>query len=412
MARLYLRLLPMCCALALLALALSGCAPNAGATSTQPTTPPHGYALKRCSGQIVPIARVVAPLAPPSVYVGSVGGSLYAFAAQDGATRWCNRFSITVAFPCPRSCPAPPQAIVGKPLLAGNVVYVCVSGYGGVTYAFNASDGALRWQRETDCEIVDIPFADYAQPILANGLLYTGKYALNPNDGSIRWQMPMQATVGAVVGDVIYAYTQDMVYALSAGSGAVRWQYKLSAPIGDVPTIAGRKVYVGDINGDSAPYTPGQPDTHALEASNGSLLWSYPTGVIASSSAVVSNGVVYIGSFEAALYALDATTGALRWRYQTGTSVESTPIISNGTLYFTSDGAYALNANDGTLRWHNALGANQSTSFTLATLLKGILYLGQTDGSGNSTLYALDASSGAALWHAAGINQLSPPLAG
>ncbi len=402
------RFLPVFCTLALLALGLPGCGPNAGAT---PTAPQKGYALKRCSGQAVPTATATPTAAPPSVYAGSVGANLSAFSAQDGTARWCNRFSITATFPCPRSCPPPPVAIVGKPLVAGNVVYVCVSGYGGVTYAFNASDGALRWQRETGCGIVDIPFADYAQPLLANGLLYTGKYALNPDNGAIRWQMPMPATVGAVVDDVIYAYTQDTVYALSAGSGATRWQYKLSAPISALPIVAGGKVYVGDMNGNSPPaVTPGLPDAHALNASDGTLLWDYPSGVVSSISPVGANGLIYVGGSR--LFALDAGSGALRWQYQPGPGGGSTPILDHGTLYFTSDGAYALNAVDGTPRWHNALGANQSTSFTPATLLNGVIYLGQTDGSGNSTLYALDASTGSALWHVAGLNQLSPPVAG
>lgn len=411
MARFMLRLLPAGCLLAIIVLGMAACGPNAAGQSPSASS---GYALKHCDGQPVPTNIAAAPAAPPSVYVGSVGGNLYAFSPQDGSARWCDQFSITRTFYCPPGghCPAPPQAIVGKPLLADEVIYVCVSGYGGYTYALNASDGTLRWKRETGCWIVSIPFGDYAQPILANGLLYSGKYGLDPASGAVRWQMPMDATIGAVADGVIYAYTEDSVYALSASSGAIRWQYKLSAPIGNRPTAAGGKVYVGDINGDSSPYTPGQPDTHALNASNGTLLWSYPTGVIASSSAVVSNGVVYIGSFESAFYALDAATGALHWRYQTGTSVESTPVVMNGAVYFTSDGAYALNAANGALLWHNALGADQSTYSTESTLLNGVMYLGQTDGTGVSTLYALDAGTGNMLWQHGGINQLSPPVAG
>ena len=287
MARFTLRLLSVGCLLAIIVLGTAACGPNAAGQSSPSS---RGYALKRCDGQPVPMNTAAAPAAPPAIYAGSVGGNLYAFSSQDGSARWCDQFAITQKFPCPPGshCPPPPIAQVGKPLLAGNVLYACVSGYGGVTYAFNASDGALRWKRESGCQIVSIPFGDYAQPLLVNGLLYSGKYALEPASGAIRWQMPMDATIGAVADGVIYAYTEDSVYALSAGSGAIRWQYKLSAPIGNRPTVAGGKVYVGDINGDSPPYTPGQPDTHALNASDGTLLWSYPTGVIASSSAVVS----------------------------------------------------------------------------------------------------------------------------
>ena len=41
--------------------------------------------------------------------------------------------------------------MAGEVLAVG--VDVCVSGDQGVTYAFNPSDGALRWQRETGCQM-------------------------------------------------------------------------------------------------------------------------------------------------------------------------------------------------------------------------------------------------------------------
>ena len=167
-----------------------------------------------------------------------------------------------------------------------NVLYVCVSGDPGLmTYAFNASNGALRWQRETGCQIVSIPFQDYALPILANGLLYTGRYALDPADGAIRWQMPIDATVAAVVDRTIYAYSQQTLYALTIGNGMIRWQYQLSAPIAAVPVVAAGRIYAGDINGDSPPaITPSLPDAHALDASSGKVLWSYPSGIVSSIS--------------------------------------------------------------------------------------------------------------------------------
>lgn len=411
MARLIFRFLPGYCLLALVALGLASCGPNATGSANRSTPSTRGYTLTHCDGQSIPTSTAAAPAAPSSIYAGAVSGKLYAFSSQDGSVRWCNQFSITQKSSCPPGgrCPPSPQAIIGKPTIAGSVLYVCVSGYGGDSYALNASDGSLRWKRETGCGTASIPFADYAQPILANQLLYSGKYALDPASGEIRWQMPMDATVGAVVDGVIYAYTEDTLFALSPGTNAIRWQYKLDAPIGALPIVAGEKVYVGDMNGNSPPaVTPGLPDAHALDATTGALLWSYPSGIVSSISQVAANGIIYFGA-DSRLYALDATTGALLWQYQTGSSVH-TPLIWNSSVYFTADGAYALNDSNGALLWHNALGTNQSTTFTESTILNNRVYLGQTDGSGNSTLYALDASSGAVLWQHGNINQMSPPV--
>jgi outer membrane protein assembly factor BamB len=73
---------------------------------------------------------------------------------------------------------------------------------------------------------------------------------------------------------------------------------------------------------------------YALDASTGALLWNYTTGGgYVRSSAVVANGVVYVGSGDNNLYALGATTGALLWKYTTGCAVESSPVVANGVVY-------------------------------------------------------------------------------
>jgi outer membrane protein assembly factor BamB len=416
----------LCCLGALLVLVVPACGQTSGGTRV--SQPPVAYAAERCTGQPVPTAMAAPPVAPAAVYAGSagsvssagsMGGSLSAFSASDGSVRWCNRFvyASTTRFNGGVASYGPliPPPLVGEPLLVANVVYVCVSGASssnGATYAFNADDGALRWQRQTGCWIVSIPFGDYALPTLANGLLYTGRYALDPADGAIRWQMPLDATVAAVVDHTIYAYSQDTLYALAAGSGVLRWHYQLRAPLAAVPVVAGGRIYAGDINGDSPPaVTPGLPDAHALGTSSGKVVWSYPSGIVSSIAMDQAGGLVYFGSLSG-LNALTATTGTLRWQYRTGSGSITTPVPAGHAVYFSADGAYAANALDGTLLWYSALGADQSTYSSPVTVLDGRVYVGQTDGSGNSTLYALSTSDGRVLWQVSGINQLSPPVAG
>lgn len=356
MRRLPSRLVFWCFMQTLLLLGLTG--------SGMATAPPmfsRDFALSRCNGQVLPAATTAPPVAPPAIYVGSVGARLSAFSPLDGSSRWCNQFSLKRPYLCPPGahCPGPPPVVVGQPLLVRRVLYVCVSGYSGMTYAFNASNGALRWQRETGCSM-DSVTGTYAQPILANGLLYTGNDALDLDTGAIRWQMPLEASIGTVMDGVMYAYSDETVYALAASSCAVRWQYQLPAPISVPPTVAEGKVYVGDLNGDSPPaVTLGLPDAHALDARTGAPLWSYPSGIVSSIAVDETHGLVYVGASSdgpgSALFALDATTGELHWKYSTGLSTISAPHREHDVLYLTADGAYALNAQDGTLRWHNAL---------------------------------------------------------
>jgi outer membrane protein assembly factor BamB len=181
------------------------------------------------------------------------------------------------------------------PLEADGVVYVCVAGAGGFTYSFNAADGALRWSRETGCGIYAIPTPESGQPILADGILYSGQFGLDPADGSIRWQMPLQAIIGTVRSGVVYATTEHTIYAIRVAGRSIRWRYDVDAPSGGRPAVFGEHVYVGDIKGDSLPtVTRGLPDTYALDASSGALRWRAPTGMVVDCSADEAGDLVYM----------------------------------------------------------------------------------------------------------------------
>lgn len=415
-------LLLVCCLVGIIGVAACGTRDTAGSDNAK-----SDFTVTRCDGS--PIAHASPskqpPHAPVSIYMnttGSIGGEnmgISALAAQDGALRWCARFAFTRSYTCSPaaySCPGPLIPLAGTPLVADGVVYVCVSGGPlGVMYAFNAADGALRWSRETGCQIVSIPFGDGAQPILADGVLYSGAFALTPADGSVRWHLPTQfahSTIGAVADGVAYVYGEEAISAVRLTDSKVIWTYTLDAPIGDRPMPVGSHLYVGDIAGDSPPaVTPGLRDTYALDRRTGAVLWRAPTGIVSGSSAVEADGLVYIGG-DNALNALDAATGAIRWRVRMpyNTSVQGTPVVSKGIVYFVGDGAYAVDAATGAVRWHNVLGSNPSNWFAGPALRDGGLYLVRVDGSGRGTLYALDASSGAARWQRSELNPLGTPI--
>lgn len=406
------KLVRVACAFGALAL-LAACAPHAGdGTSPQQYMYQPGYLLTRCDGQVVPTTRAAPPAAPVSAYVGAVStttrnlaGYLYAFAAEDGSARWCNQFTPKAAPPpCPYSCPAPSSVIPGRPLVRDGVVYVCVSGYGGYTYAFNARAGALRWMQQTDCQYVSIPFGDYAAPLLANGVLYTGKVALHAQDGRLLWRLPIDATFASVVDGTLYAYGEAMVYALNPANGAVRWKHQLGNVIACLPTIADGTVYVGEQNSVGSDTAV----TTALNASTGALLWTYHAS---SFSILAAGGTVYLEDAEG-VAALDARSGQPRWHFPITMSSIALAAVLDGTLYLSADGAYALNASDGSARWHNTLGADQSHSFSTGVVQGDTFYLVGEDGMGNSTLFALRLSDGRARWQQANIPQMTPPALG
>jgi outer membrane protein assembly factor BamB len=88
--------------------------------------------------------------------------------------------------------------------------------------------------------------------------------------------------------------------------------------------VANGVVYVGSDDGN----------VYALNASTGAPLWSFATGdAIYRSSPAVANGVVYVGSAHGNYYALSASTGAQLWNFNFGFDTYAPPVVSNGVVY-------------------------------------------------------------------------------
>ncbi|MCX6084146.1 MAG: PQQ-binding-like beta-propeller repeat protein, partial [Caldiserica bacterium] len=118
--------------------------------------------------------------------------------------------------------------------------------------------------------------------------------------------------------------------------------------------------------------------SYDTSGNNGTLKWRYETGSIFSSSAIGSDGTIYVGSEDHYLYALNSD-GTLKWRYQTGGYVGSSPAIdSDGTVYVGSDDHYLYGLNsDGTLKWRYQTGVNMNSSPAIGS--DGTIYVGSHD---------------------------------
>ena len=126
---------------------------------------------------------------------------------------------------------------------------------------------------------------------------------------------------------------------------------------------------------------------------NGEKLWEFETGAEVNSSPAVSDGVVYIGSYDHKMYALSAKSGANLWAYDTGKSIYSSPAILNGTVYFGTDGGkmYALSAATGNEIWNHSTGDFVGSSPAISD---DMVFFGCP----NSNFYALSATTGNEIW--------------
>jgi outer membrane protein assembly factor BamB len=124
-----------------------------------------------------------------------------------------------------------------------------------------------------------------------------------------------------------YNPNQMLITKANVATLAPKW---ISNTLGGVfasPIIYNGELYKADLGG------------HVLELNEqtGATQWTFYPGQDSFISApAYSNGVLYVGSFKAAFYAIDATTGALKFKYPISvpySSFESSAVVANGIVY-------------------------------------------------------------------------------
>lgn len=192
-----------------------------------------------------------------------------------------------------------------------------------------------------------------------------------------------------------------------ANLNGIKWKFHTPGRVISSPAIVNGVAYVGSTDGN----------LYALDVASGNLKWKFGTKSWVNSSPAVAAGLVYFESYDSTFYALEASTGQLKWTFQTGGEKRyagkhlhhlepaaetmpdpwdfylSSPSVWNGTVYFGSgDGSiYALDAKSGALKWKFQTGDVVHSSPAIAD---GILYIGSWD----TYLYALDAVKGQEKW--------------
>ncbi len=129
------------------------------------------------------------------------------------------------------------------------------------------------------------------------------------------------------------------------------------------------------------------------------LAWKFKTGGPIRSSAVIDDGLVFIGSSDGCVYAIELRTGTKLWRFQTGGEVEGPPWVVDGVVFAgTVDGSlYALDAKSGSLKWEYKTEGKIHSSANWFYAKDGSslrILVGSYDGK----LHCVDGSSGEFLW--------------
>jgi outer membrane protein assembly factor BamB len=293
------------------------------------------------------------------VYVGSGGGSLYAFKAATGALLW----SALTGGPI-KSSPA---------LGTGGIVYV--GSLDGSVYAFHTANGSQLWSQSTG-GIVE------SSPAVANGGVYVNSgdgnlYAFNAASGKLIWATACNCIGSpAVVNGIVYSNAFEKIKAFNAATGTPLWDTEVFASNSSGPAVAKGIVYIG-----TTPVFGGSRGLCAFTAIGLTPLWCEEIGFNASSdpTPTVAKGVVSIGSSDAHVRAFNAASGTFLWVSVTVGSISSSSAVANGVLYVGSDDGklYAMNAASGTVLWTATTGGPIRSSPAVSG---GSVYVGSSDG--------------------------------
>jgi outer membrane protein assembly factor BamB len=284
--------------------------------------------------------------------------------------------------------------LYSSPAVVDGMVFVGTKA--GFVFALDSADGSERWRKELGNYIVR------SSPAVIDGKVYIGAgytlFALDAKTGQETWHGSTSFSGSSsptfADGTIYVASQSSTVYAFDATSGKQRWSFPTDGPIFSSPAVSGSLVFVGTDNGKLL----------ALSTASGQAQWRAETQGGIYSSPAVAGDFVYVTTKAGKTYAYNIATGQLRWSYDAGG--EASPVVANGILYVAGadGGLYALDAaHGGDPKWLFPTGSPITVSPTVAD---GIVYV-----ASGTTLYAIDAATGAEHWrYAAGYRIETSPI--
>ena len=272
------------------------------------------------------------------VYFGSNDGKLYALDAHSGEKLW----DFKAKYP-----------IKSSPAVADGVVYFGAGDY--YVYALDAVTGEKLWDFEAEGRV-------NSSPVVANGIVYIGSggdfcYALHALSGRLRLRFKSYYPVfssPAVSGEIVYfSNHRGSLYAVDGNARNWLWEHEIKPywiqlwAFGLLPTPPpqsgflwglrlGRTATSSPVVTDDALYVGSDNKLVAVDLRSQQKSWEFEAEGVISSSPALLGTTIYVGSEDSRLYAVDATTGEKLWDILTGDKITSSPAVADGTVYIGS----------------------------------------------------------------------------
>jgi outer membrane protein assembly factor BamB len=265
-----------------------------------------------------------------------------------------------------------PGTSISGPTVADGTVYLA-DGIGAVR-ALELATGAELWQSRT------LRSSETTTLAVAEGRVFVGAQggellALDAKSGAELWRVSIAPDGGlgnpSVAGGIVYVGSDVGLTAVRAMTGDIVWRADLGGDPTATAVVANGIVYVGP----SADADHGQ--LWAIDAATGRVVWKIPERLY---SPTVSAGLAISGSNIGFVTARDATTGAERWRFR-ARGIFRPPAVAGDIVYAPAEDerrVYALDLMTGAVLWQQSLDGPNQCCIAVA---KGMVFVGTTTGS-------------------------------
>lgn len=254
-----------------------------------------------------------------------------------------------------------------SPAVAGNLLFV--GSCSGNFLALDKNTGEVKWSYDIKQDGNQTSF--HGEMLITDELVIIGTdggnvptgighvYAFERETGKVRWKHFAGRGVTSDVlrhGSKVYAVTlTDELLCLDLESGELNWKFAsefsgFNDDLSHSPVVAGHRVFFGGLDGRVV----------ALHAESGEVLWKTELDGLPSTSLIVKEDQIYVGTTDEHLYGLNAVTGAILSDFPTVSVVRGKPaLVDSLLLYFSSrNGRLGLSQNfvgldlaSNTVRW-------------------------------------------------------------
>lgn len=256
------------------------------------------------------------------IYLGTLGGTCFALAAQTGRVIWHQE-----GF----------GPIQSTPTISNETLYLGSSEPGtnrGRFYALDARTGKIKWMTSISGIIAG------SQAVIYDHLVFVGAwnnklYAFNTKTGEQVWDYETSGiitTAPLLYEDLVYVGSWDgRLYALSAKNGIKQWSFQTDSAIIEAPVELGKIIYWGT-----------KHKIYAFDREKCTVIWTYNRERFSIGTINAVGDKVYLGTDGGKLIALDTSTGEETWRYDLTNkdssicTITGSPTIFNDVLYIVS----------------------------------------------------------------------------